>query len=114
MSLRLRDVTHTILCKPHRLDDSQSERDRVTSQGLTIAQGMNGQGLPRGPLRAWPGGLAVARSIGDADCPAAWAEPSVSSLTYGTARACALSASPPFEPDALLTALTLLCPDNCH
>jgi len=84
------DLTHTILCKPHRLDDSQSERDRVTSQGLTIAQGMNGQGLPRGPLRAWPGGLAVARSIGDADCPAAWAEPSVSSLTYGTARACAL------------------------
>ena len=28
-------------------------------------------GEPGGPLRAWPGGLAVCRTIGDADCAAA-------------------------------------------
>lgn len=31
-------------------------------------QAVSPDGGPWGPMRAWPGGLAIARSIGDVDC----------------------------------------------
>ena len=38
-----------------------------------------------GPLRCWPGGLAVCRAIGDRDCGAAiWAVPAVHTVTFDT------------------------------
>lgn len=62
------------LSKDHRLEDSPSETSRLWKSGLQLAplnaslsgpaeEGETGYG----PLRVWPGGLAVSRSIGDAD-----------------------------------------------
>jgi len=50
----------------HRLDSSREERERVKLAGGAVAQsavGDSGRGV--GPLRAWPGGLAMGRTIGD-------------------------------------------------
>ncbi|CAD7705035.1 unnamed protein product [Ostreobium quekettii] len=58
----------------HRIEDNAGERERLTSQGVRLgrlspslthvaAPGEKGVG----PLRCWPGGLAVSRSIGDAE-----------------------------------------------
>ena len=69
--------SQTVLSSEHRLSDSEAERKRVQSVGgIKIGQAKSGlDGTPGGPLRAWPGGLAVCRTIGDADCPAASAVP---------------------------------------
>ncbi len=56
------------LGKSHRLENSQEEVDRVMHVGGTVGQAMSDEGKPVGPLRAWPGGLAVTRGVGDADC----------------------------------------------
>lgn len=48
----------------HRIDDSSSERNRIKCSGGSIARAsVNSVGV--GPLRAWPGGLAMSRTIGD-------------------------------------------------
>ena len=50
----------------HRLDDNGSERMRIESMGGEVASStVNGK--PAGPLRVWPGGLAMSRTIGDVD-----------------------------------------------
>ncbi|KAG1670124.1 hypothetical protein FOA52_013700 [Chlamydomonas sp. UWO 241] len=58
----------------HRIQSHESERVRLKAQGCTIAalgfhlQGPAKPGEPGvGPLRIWPGGLCVSRSIGDLD-----------------------------------------------
>jgi len=51
-----------------RLDDSEEERERVRSLGGKIGKAASPDGLPCGPLRAWPGGITCASSLGDADC----------------------------------------------
>ena len=52
----------------HRLQDSERERTRVTQLGGIVARVRNPvTGEPGGPLRAFPGGLAIARGIGDSD-----------------------------------------------
>lgn len=61
----------TLLTAEHRLADSEDERERVRKAGAVVAQAASPEGMPVGPLRAWPGGLAVCRSVGDADCPSA-------------------------------------------
>ena len=50
------------------IDNNADERDRITALGGEIAQAADLAGNPGGPLRAWPGGVAVARTIGDSDC----------------------------------------------
>ena len=50
----------------HRLDDSKAEQERIRDQGFEISSS-NVEGRPCGPLRVWPGGLAMGRSIGDYD-----------------------------------------------
>ena len=62
------------ITKSHRLDDNPHEQQRLRRAGVTIAplcSTMNGPAqrdtMGYGPLRVWPGGLAVSRSIGDAD-----------------------------------------------
>lgn len=51
----------------HRLEDNEDERKRVVECGGHVARA-SVQGCARGPQRAWPGGVACARGIGDADC----------------------------------------------
>jgi Protein phosphatase 2C len=49
----------------HRLDDCKAERERVLAAGSAVARSRD-NGEEVGPLRVWPGGLAMSRSIGDA------------------------------------------------
>lgn len=55
------------LCEDHRIDTSESERERLVALGGLIARATNRRGEPAGPLRLWPGGVAQARAIGDRD-----------------------------------------------
>ena len=69
----------------HRLNDSEEERMRVLAVGgVCIGQAVSSEGRMGGPLRAWPGGLAVCRTIGDADCPGASAVPSTRCVRFDT------------------------------
>ena len=53
----------------HRLDGNADERQRVIEAGAKIGRAVHpSTGQPSGPLRAFPGGLAMGRSIGDLDC----------------------------------------------
>ena len=55
------------LSPEHRLDTSGSERDRILAAGGEVRATAFEDGKPVGPLRVWPGGLAVSRTIGDRD-----------------------------------------------
>ncbi|XP_071731439.1 probable protein phosphatase 2C 12 [Rutidosis leptorrhynchoides] len=55
------------LSADHRLDCSEEERERVTSSGGEVGRLNAGGGTQIGPLRCWPGGLCLSRSIGDLD-----------------------------------------------
>ncbi len=57
-----------VLSEDHRLGSNADEMERVRKKGAKLGQAIGVDGQPRGPLRAWPGGLAVARGLGDADC----------------------------------------------
>jgi len=57
-----------MLTVDHRIDSNTEECQRLQTLGVHIARAKNDYAEPQGPLRAWPGGLAVARGIGDADC----------------------------------------------
>jgi len=56
-----------LLSDDHRLATSELERQRVVALGATLAHAKRSDGRPGGPLRLWPGGVAQARAIGDAD-----------------------------------------------
>ena len=56
-----------MLTEDHRLSTSEPERQRVSALGATLAHAKRADGRPRGPLRVFPGGVAQARAIGDAD-----------------------------------------------
>eukprot|EP00965_Chrysotila_dentata_P213216 6187503-Pleurochrysis_carterae.AAC.2 len=43
----------------HRINNNESERDRITAAGFKIDRAISAAGDVGGPLRAWPGGLAV-------------------------------------------------------
>ncbi|PIN25258.1 Serine/threonine protein phosphatase [Handroanthus impetiginosus] len=55
------------LSADHRLDCSEEERERITASGGEIGRFNAGAGTEIGPLRCWPGGLCLSRSIGDMD-----------------------------------------------
>lgn len=59
-----------VLSASHRLDDSAPERERVLRCGSEVEQS-SVNGRPVGPLRVWPGGLAMSRTLGDAAAGAA-------------------------------------------
>lgn len=48
----------------HRLDSNKAERARAEAAGAEVAASVL-EGKPVGPLRVWPGGLAMSRSLGD-------------------------------------------------
>eukprot|EP00250_Pteridium_aquilinum_P015459 c22592_g1_i1 orf=336-1646(-) len=51
----------------HRLEDNEEERERVTKSGGEVGRLSIAGGTEIGPLRCWPGGLCLSRSIGDLD-----------------------------------------------
>uniref|UniRef100_A0A453I944 protein-serine/threonine phosphatase n=1 Tax=Aegilops tauschii subsp. strangulata TaxID=200361 RepID=A0A453I944_AEGTS len=51
----------SLLTVDHRLEENVEERERVTASGGEVSR------LNVGPLRCWPGGLCLSRSIGDTD-----------------------------------------------
>lgn len=62
----------------HRLDRNDAERARCVEAGAAIGRIQRADGTAVGPMRLFPGGLTVTRSIGDTDStPAAIPEPEV-------------------------------------
>eukprot|EP00250_Pteridium_aquilinum_P012712 c20891_g1_i1 orf=413-1777(-) len=57
----------TTLTVDHRLEDNIEERNRVTACGGEVGRLSLVDGVEIGPLRCWPGGLCLSRSIGDMD-----------------------------------------------
>eukprot|EP00268_Persea_americana_P056602 TRINITY_DN6696_c0_g2_i8.p1 TRINITY_DN6696_c0_g2~~TRINITY_DN6696_c0_g2_i8.p1 ORF type:complete len:245 (-),score=54.73 TRINITY_DN6696_c0_g2_i8:858-1592(-) len=55
------------LSADHRLGASEQEVDRITSCGGEVGRLVIVSGEEIGPLRCWPGGLCLSRSIGDKD-----------------------------------------------
>ncbi|KAL2514905.1 putative protein phosphatase 2C 5 [Forsythia ovata] len=57
----------SLLTVDHRLEENAEERERVTASGGEVGRlnVFGGNGV--GPLRCWPGGLCLSRSIGDTD-----------------------------------------------
>ncbi|KAI3673108.1 hypothetical protein L6452_39222 [Arctium lappa] len=55
------------LSADHRLDCNKEEMERVTASGGEVGRLNTGGGTEIGPLRCWPGGLCLSRSIGDRD-----------------------------------------------
>ncbi|KAI9200531.1 hypothetical protein LWI28_009489 [Acer negundo] len=55
------------LSADHRLECNEEERDRITASGGEVGRLNAGGGAEIGPLRCWPGGLCLSRSIGDMD-----------------------------------------------
>ncbi|XP_024539743.1 probable protein phosphatase 2C 5 [Selaginella moellendorffii] len=51
----------------HRLEVNEEERVRVTASGGEVGRLSTAAGAEVGPLRCWPGGLCLSRSIGDMD-----------------------------------------------
>ncbi|OEL23539.1 putative protein phosphatase 2C 12 [Dichanthelium oligosanthes] len=55
------------LSADHRLDANEEEVERVTASGGEVGRINIAGGAGIGPLRCWPGGLCLSRSIGDID-----------------------------------------------
>ncbi|GAY47585.1 hypothetical protein CUMW_105500 [Citrus unshiu] len=51
----------------HRLEENVEERERVTARRGEVGRLSIVGGAEIGPLRCWPGGLCISRSIGDMD-----------------------------------------------
>ena len=93
-SLHEEDAMPVPLSEDHRLDRNEAERQRIVAAGGSIAPAMGPAGVKEGPLRSWPGGLAVARGIGDVDCdPYVSPEPAVRTLPVPSHGAALIAAS---------------------
>ncbi|XP_019422786.1 PREDICTED: probable protein phosphatase 2C 5 isoform X2 [Lupinus angustifolius] len=57
----------SLLTVDHRLEENEEERARVTASGGEVGRLNVYGGNAVGPLRCWPGGLCLSRSIGDTD-----------------------------------------------
>ncbi|CAA2945536.1 probable phosphatase 2C 15 [Olea europaea subsp. europaea] len=57
----------SVLTVDHRLEENAEERARVTESGGEVGRLSIFGGTEIGPLRCWPGGLCLSRSIGDMD-----------------------------------------------
>ncbi|KAL2509670.1 putative protein phosphatase 2C 15 [Forsythia ovata] len=57
----------SVLTVDHRLEENAEERERVTASGGEVGRLSIFGGTEIGPLRCWPGGLCLSRSIGDMD-----------------------------------------------
>ena len=68
LAMMVYDGGYRELGQTHRLQDNHEEQERVLMKGARLGRAIDSNGLPGGPLRAYPGGLAVVRCIGDSDC----------------------------------------------
>ncbi|KAL8463348.1 hypothetical protein ACS0TY_033358 [Phlomoides rotata] len=57
----------SVLTVDHRLEENAEERERVKASGGEVGRLSLFGGTEIGPLRCWPGGLCLSRSIGDMD-----------------------------------------------
>lgn len=57
----------SLLTADHRLEANLEERERIMASGGEIGRLNTVGGAEIGPLRCWPGGLCLSRSIGDMD-----------------------------------------------
>lgn len=57
----------SVLTVDHRLEENVEERERVAASGGEVGRLSIMGGAEIGPLRCWPGGLCLSRSIGDMD-----------------------------------------------
>ncbi|CAI9276033.1 unnamed protein product [Lactuca saligna] len=57
----------SVLTVDHRLEENEEERERVAASGGEVGRLSILGGAEIGPLRCWPGGLCLSRSIGDMD-----------------------------------------------
>lgn len=73
--------SYRVLTESHRLQDNARERSRVADFVGYVQSPCGGM---EGPPRLFPGGLACARSLGDADCPHVRDEPFVASDVLGS------------------------------
>uniref|UniRef100_A0A1D1ZFQ4 protein-serine/threonine phosphatase n=2 Tax=Anthurium amnicola TaxID=1678845 RepID=A0A1D1ZFQ4_9ARAE len=55
------------LSADHRLEENEEEVERITASGGEVGRLNIVGGAEIGPLRCWPGGLCLSRSIGDMD-----------------------------------------------
>ena len=67
-----------MLTTSHAFHASPDERSRLAGLHVQTRVAKNVDGIFGGPMRAWPGGLAMGRALGDADCPYVSSVPSVS------------------------------------
>jgi serine/threonine protein phosphatase PrpC len=67
-SAEAKSVMTTSLTANHRLECNETERARVRAAGGKLGRARTRDGIEAGPIRAWPGGIACARAIGDSDC----------------------------------------------
>jgi len=78
LALLVYDDGYVELGQSHRLEDNPSEQERVVAAGAKLGRATNSEGDAGGPIRAYPGGLAVTRCIGDSDCMFVIPEPAFS------------------------------------
>ncbi|CAG7868378.1 unnamed protein product [Brassica rapa] len=57
----------SLMTVDHRLEENVEERERITASGGEVGRLNVFGGNAVGPLRCWPGGLCLSRSIGDTD-----------------------------------------------
>ncbi|KAF2597468.1 hypothetical protein F2Q68_00008886 [Brassica cretica] len=57
----------SLLTVDHRLEENVEDRERITASGGEVGRLNVFGGNAVGPLRCWPGGLCLSRSIGDTD-----------------------------------------------
>lgn len=82
-ALLVEESGHRPLTAEHRLSNSPEEQARVVACGARLAKARSDDGyFGVGPIRAWPGGLAVCRTVGDADCAYVDPTPVVCTLAF--------------------------------
>jgi len=82
-SAEAKSVMTTSLTANHRLECNETERARVRAAGGKLGRARTRDGIEAGPIRAWPGGIACARAIGDSDCGGlVLARPDVTSMAF--------------------------------
>lgn len=71
ISVEAGEQNFEVLTADHRLETNKKEQARVVKAGSKVGRALDHAGVPNGPLRAFPGGVCLARAIGDADAGAA-------------------------------------------
>eukprot|EP00966_Prymnesium_polylepis_P106396 2464205-Prymnesium_polylepis.1 len=66
LALLVHEEDYLWLTTDHRIENNADERQRIAAAGGKLERAADAEGNASGALRAWPGGVAVARTIGDA------------------------------------------------